>query len=171
MGKSNIVELVENFKKVQTEMMKKLKADGQEELKIVFKDIFDKHIGLKKFAYLGYTPSFNDGDPCYHSGYSGVGLFEKRTYSGGSYWTSDCEDNSELESFLSEDGESCDETDGDDEKISVNKDCATLRQASYDVAALEDIVELVYDTNYIIKVELEDDGSVSVDVDDYDCGH
>ncbi len=171
--KSNIVELVENFKKVQSEMMAKLKADGQEELKVVFKDIFDKHPGLKKFAYLGYTPGFNDGDPCYHSGQSSVGVFEKcySNYSQQHYYSSDCE-NTELEEFLSEQGQSCDDTDADEEELtSVNKDCATLQQASYDVAALEDIVELVYDTDYIIKVELNDDGSVSVDVDDYDCGH
>lgn len=177
MTKSNIVELVANFKKTQTEMMAKLKQDSEEELKVVFADIFAKHPGLKAFAYVGYTPGFNDGDPCYHIGYSYVGDFHLATYNysyrnGERYWTADCYEETgwgELESyFLSEDAD-LDNTDGPLDF--VNKDCATIEQASSDVEELSDIIELVYGTDYLIKVSLNEDGQVVVEHDYYECGY
>lgn len=173
---SNIVKMVADFKKAQAEMMAKLKQDGEEELKIVFKSIFDKHPGLKAFAYVGYTMGFNDGEPCYHSGYSYVGNFHLQTRSwrpeDGPYWTADCYEETgwnEVESlFLSEDA---DLDDTETPLDFVNKDCPTLEQAGTDVEELSDIVELVYDTDYLIKVSLNDDGSVSLEHDHYDCGY
>jgi hypothetical protein len=171
----NIVKLVQDFKRSQQEMMAKLKQDGEAELKIVFKSIFDKHPGLKAFAYIGWTMGFNDGEPCYHSGYSYVGDFSiaRRSWRNNEpYWTADCCEESgweELESlFLDEDA---DLEDTDTPLDFTNKDCTTLEQAKKDVEELSDIVELVYDTNYLIKVSLNEDGSVNMEVDDYDCGY
>lgn len=175
--KSNIVELVANFKKTQAEMMAKLKQDGEEELKVVFKDIFDKHPGLKAFAYVGWTMGFNDGEACYHQGYSYVGDFHltERTWrssKGEKYWTADCYDESgwsELEShFL---GEDADLEDINTPLDFVNKNCKTIDEASGEVEALSDIIELVYDTDYLIKVSLNEDGSVNVEHDYYECGY
>lgn len=174
---SNIVKMVEDFKKAQAEMMAKLKQDGENEMKIVFKDIFDNHPGLKAFAYVGYTMGFNDGEPCYHSGYSYVGDFHIQTYNysyrnGEEYWTADCYEETgwgELEDFFL--GEDADLDNTNDPLDFVNKDCTDIESARSAVAALEDIIELVYDTNYLIKVSLNDDGSVNVEHDEYDCGY
>lgn len=174
---NNIVKMVQDFKAAQAAMMEKLKKDGEKELAVVFKDIFDRHPGLKAFAYVGYTMGFNDGEPCYHRGYSYVGDFHLTEYTWGSekgkmYWTADCYDETgwdELEShFLNDDA---DLDDADTPLDFVNKGCATIEQAAKDVEELSDIVELVYETNYLIKVSLNDDGEVVVEYDDYDCGY
>ena len=174
---SNIVQLVKDFHIAQQQLKAKLKADGEQQLKIVFAEIFAKHPGLKGFTYLGYTPGFNDGDPCYHSGSSAVGLFNMSSYERGgetvTYRTSDFDESSQLsEFFVGEDYEDyADVEEGEEDWQPLNSGCATLEQASADVAEVEDVIEMVYDTNYLIKVTLTDDGVVSVDYEDYDCGH
>lgn len=173
---SNIVQLVENFKKTQAEMMAKLKQDGKAELAIVFKDVFEKHPGLKGFAFVGSTPGFNDGDPCTHTGYSYVGNFHTDTSkwhnNGAPYYTADYVDergSGELEGFFVDEDVDLDDTAAPLDFL--NKDCKTIDKAAIEVAKLEDIVEFVYDTNYLIKVSLASDGSVFVEYDDYDCGY
>lgn len=172
---SNIVQLVKDFHAAQAELTTKLKADGEAQLKIVFKEIFNKHPGLKAFAYVGYTMGFNDGEACYHSGYSYVGNFHLQEYwkkDGTQYWTADCYDETgwgELEDhFLNEDAALDDTSNPLD---FVNKDCATIEQASADVEEVSDVIEMVYDTNYLIKVSLNDAGEVVTEIDGYDCGY
>lgn len=135
----------------------------------VFKEFFDKHKGMRKIRFVGYTPSFNDGDPCYHSSDFAVGLYSRqpKTYrESGFYIESD---------DYSEDCEFFDlELDDDDDKIvSFANDGfkGDVEAMGQDMQSIEQIVELLYNTDYDVRVTLEDDGSIEVDHDGYDCGY
>lgn len=43
----------------------KLEEEGEEALKELFKDFFEKYPSAKAITWRQYTPYFNDGDPCY----------------------------------------------------------------------------------------------------------
>ena len=43
----------------------KLEEEGEEALKELFKEFFDKHPRAEAVHWRQYTPYFNDGDPCY----------------------------------------------------------------------------------------------------------
>lgn len=46
---------------------KKLHDEGEEAVKELFKEFFDKHPEVEDVHWRQYTPYFNDGDPCYFS--------------------------------------------------------------------------------------------------------
>lgn len=50
----------------------KLAEEGEDAVKELFKELFDKHPQLASVTWRQYTPYFNDGDPCYFR----VGEFE-----------------------------------------------------------------------------------------------
>lgn len=45
----------------------KLVEEGEDALKEVFKELFEKHPRLESVTWVQYTPYFNDGDQCYFS--------------------------------------------------------------------------------------------------------
>jgi len=45
----------------------KLEKQGEDAVKEVFKEFFDKHPSAESITWRQYTPYFNDGDPCYFS--------------------------------------------------------------------------------------------------------
>ena len=122
-------------------------------LKPEFNKLFADHPGLKGFAYLAYTPGFNDGDPCYRHENIFIGDGD------------DSRDYDEICEFL------YDESIEDTDDVWINKDCKTVEQARKDVALFDYVFELLYDTNYIVKVSINNVGDVSIDYDDYDCGY
>ena len=67
---TTIKESLEAINKAKYDL--KLNA-SKETLKPEFKKLFADHPGLKGFAYLAWTPGFNDGDPCYRNENSFVG--------------------------------------------------------------------------------------------------
>ena len=142
---TTIKESLEAINKAKYDL--KLNA-SKETLKPEFKKLFADHPGLKGFAYLAWTPGFNDGDPCYRNENSFVGEGDG------------AEDYNEVAEFLFAEND-----------ISINKDCLTIEQARKDVALFSDVFELMYDTNYIVKVSINDDGEVSIEQDEYDCGY
>jgi len=175
---SNIVEIVREFKRTQAELMKKMKDDGKNELAKVFKDIFDRHPGLKAFGFIGWTMGFNDGEACYHQGYVRVGRIHKhnRYRSDEVYYTTDFLDDSGEDEFKELFGFDEDEVVKKDYYITepfrlINSDCATLESAEAELEELNDIVEMVFDTDYLIKVRLLENGGVDIEVDGYDCGY
>lgn len=169
-----ITGLLNQFKEAQRELRKRLEADGEKLLKESFKELFDKHQGLKVFAFIGSTPSFNDGEPCEHSGDSYIGeYYEFKTGTYGSYWTNDWDNKEQLTELFVENSDEFEEDDSADavQPILVNRNCTTLKEAGSDVQDFEDAIEMVYGTNYQVIVRLEDDGTVSIEHDDYDCGY
>lgn len=155
-----------NFRKQIKAFEEKLRKSAEGNLSEIFKELFDKHQGLRKIAYQGYTPSFNDGEPCEHRSRGSVCNVRWYEFRDGRRWlTGDdlaesCEDFFELES------------DKETQHIEhANIACVDLSAAEQDVNALTEVIDIVYDTNYQVLITLEDDGSVTVESDEYDCGY
>lgn len=49
------------------EQKHKLESLLKDNLLNMYKCVFDEHPEIFSFAFTGYTPYFNDGDPCYYS--------------------------------------------------------------------------------------------------------
>lgn len=161
---NDINQLIDDYKRINEELNRKLQEHGTTFFVSLFQKLFDENPGLNKMAVLGWTPGFNDGEPCTHSSNVYVGI--TYTYSSGTY--ADYSDYDELVEFFEED---IDENGEAKEAINPNLECETLRQVKQILDSFEDIFERVYHTNFIIKVTRDEDGSACVDVDDYDCGH
>ena len=44
------------------------------------------------------------------------------------------------------------------------------KEMNTDLGIIKKIADMVYGTNYVLYVTLEEDGSVNIDHEDYDCG-
>ena len=148
---SDIKTLLKQYEEVNAELNKQIKENGGGFINTLFQEIFDQHDGLNVVAILGYTPSFNDGDPCSHNSF---------IYTG---------DNND---FVDEIG-SFEETFEYDEENEehLNSKCTTLAEAYNQVSAYEEIIERIYGTNFQLIVTRNEDGSVDVSEDEYDCGY
>lgn len=172
-----ITTLLTQFKEAQRELRSRLEAEGETLLKESFKELFDKHKGLKVFVFVGSTPSFNDGEACEHRGESYIGdeLYLKPYFdNSGKYWCDSWDDKEELDEFFVENIEDFNRGDVSGaalQPILVNRHCETLGQAFADIKDFEDAVEMVYHTNYQVVVQLEDDDSISLTHEEYDCGY
>lgn len=62
-----MAKLFDELKALKDAYDTKLKEEGEDALKEVFKELFDKHPRLESVTWVQYTPYFNDGDPCYFS--------------------------------------------------------------------------------------------------------
>lgn len=51
-------------KELKTKFDKIVKKEGEKALEEIFKEAINKHNDLQEICIRGYTPSFNDGDPC-----------------------------------------------------------------------------------------------------------
>lgn len=154
-----------NFRKQIQAFEEELRKSAEGNLSEIFKELFDKHQGLRKIVYQGYTPSFNDGEPCEHSSQGSVCNVYWRTYSFGPYLSGD---------DLAEQYEDFFELDSDKETQHIehsNIACVDLSAAEQDVNALTEVIDIVYGTNYQVLITLEDDGSVTIESDEYDCGY
>lgn len=134
----------------------------------VLKEFFAKHVGMKKIRFVGYTPSFNDGDPCNHYSDFGVGLYshQQTTYRDSGFYI-DSDDYSEDCEFFDL------ELDEDEKIVSFANDGfkGDVEAMYQDMRTIGQIVELLYTTNYEVLVTLEDDGTVEVARDRYNCGY
>jgi len=61
---AKLFDELEALKKAYDE---KLEKEGENAVKEVFKEFFDKHPSAESISWTQYTPYFNDGDPCYFS--------------------------------------------------------------------------------------------------------
>jgi hypothetical protein len=67
-----MAKLFDELKALKEAYDTKLSEEGEEAVKELFKELFDKHPQLESVTWRQYTPYFNDGDPCYFR----VGEFE-----------------------------------------------------------------------------------------------
>lgn len=154
-----------NFRKKIAEFEDELRKSAETNLAEIFKELFDKHQGLRKIVYQGYTPSFNDGEPCEHSSQGSICNVRWRTYSYGKYLSGD-DLHGQYEEFFEL------ESDEDTNYVKhANSECLDLGAAEQDVNTLSEIIDIVYYTNFVVYITLEDDGSVTVESDEYDCGY
>ena len=67
-----MAKLFDELKALKEAYDKKLNEEGENAIKELFKELFEKHPQLESVSWRQYTPYFNDGDPCYFR----VGEFE-----------------------------------------------------------------------------------------------
>ena len=160
---SDIKALLKQYEEVNAELNKQIAENGKQFLESVFQEIFDQNEGLKLIYILGWTPGFNDGEPCTHSQESFVGDSRHVGYLSREYY--DFEERELFDEFEVE-------LDEDDNVLShINSECKTLDRVAKQVSTYEELVERVYNTNFEIKVSLNAEGKVVVDQDWYDCGY
>lgn len=152
----NIEKVLADYTAANRALNAALKENGKKCIEELFTKIFNEHEGLNLVIIQGSTPSFNDGDVCSHSQNTLVGKV-----GWGKYF--DYEDHSYEEEFEHE------EDDG--VKTNINSRCGTLKQAYEQITNFDEIIARVFDTNFLITASRNKDGSVSVDVDDYECGY
>lgn len=163
---TDIKSLLKQYEEVNAELNKQIAENGKQFLESVFQEIFDQNDGLKLVYIIGWTPGFNDGEPCTHSQESFVGSSHTWSYRGEERLSYDFDDRELYEELEVEF-----EEDSDEVVKHINSDCKTLDLVSKQISAYEELVERVYNTNFEIKVTLNSDGKVVVDQDWYDCGY
>jgi len=165
---TDIKSLLKQYEEVNAELNKQIAENGKQFLESVFQETFDQNEGLKLIYIRGWTPSFNDGEPCTHSQESYVGYSHTyySSYRGRDVVSYDFDDYELFDKFDVEFNES-----GDVILSHINSDCKTLDKVKAQVDAYEELVERVYDTNFEIKVTVNDEGEVVVDQDWYECGY
>lgn len=151
---SNIKQLLKQYEEVNAELNKQIKENGGKFIQELFQDIFNDNKGLNLVIVRGHTPSFNDGEPCTHSQET---LVARNSY--GKYL--------DYQDYGLED----DFEEGCEEGQHVNSSCESLDTVYKSVTAFDEIIERVYDTNFEIKVSLDESGKVIVEHDYYDCGY
>jgi hypothetical protein len=156
-----------NFRQKIAEFEAELRKSAETNLAEIFKELFDKHQGLRKIVYQGYTPSFNDGEPCEHSSLGSVcNVYWMEYYKGEGQYLSGDDLHEQYEEFF--------ELESDEETYYIkhaNSECLDLDAAEQDVTTLSEIIDIVYYTNFVVYITLEDDGSVTVESNEYDCGY
>ena len=124
-----------------------------EELKVKYGDF--------AVVFIGYTPSFNDGEPCVHrSDY----LYPMRLVESkwGKYWNNDERESAEDYADLFE---------LDDEtETSINTHLEGDEGFEDDLESLNDLLTEVYYTNYEVKIKVKGD-SILIEDEDYYCGY
>lgn len=152
---NDIKSLLKQYEQVNKELNKQIKENGNAFVEALFQEIFDQHEGLNFVLIRGYTPGFNDGEPCTHSQNTFVGANDYGNYL-------DFEDYELYEEFGVEEGET---------ENHINKDCKSLKEAKAQIEAYDEIIERVFITNFDLKVTKGEDGKVKVVEDDYWCGY
>ena len=143
-------------------------SNAETSLADVFKEFFQRHEGMKKVLFIGYTPSFNDGEPCLNSSDVANGLYSRQIRDDS--YRIICDDYSHYKKYkqffdlvVTEEGGivsfANDQFKGD--VAAMNTDLETIIQ----------VIDMLYATNYEVKVSLRDDGSVELIHEEYDCGY
>lgn len=152
-------------------------------LKGKLREIFDALPDLTHIEMYGYTPSFNDGDPCYHRQYvTGKGYDEYHVLRKGTSikciheeWIRDLSDDSYDEEGNETDLFSPSQLEGLDgwapyptQEISpeTRRAVRTIMSSNQ----MKGYVTSVYDTNFCLLIYPDGD-SVEILDDEYDCGH
>lgn len=167
----NILKMIEEMNTKIAELKDEVKKNGTQGLAEIAKDVFNQVEGLRKFVIVGYTPGFNDGEPCYHSSFYGIGGYHYAEHwrDKGTYYVGGDEvaEHENWEEFFE-----IDEFPTYPEPIVYANSGVKDQDKAYRlIGQLDDVCEVLYGTNYEVRVTLNDDGSVGVQVDDYDCGY
>ena len=121
---------------------------------------------LNQIIIKGYTPSFNDGDPCTHS--------QMDPYINGTdeYGDRDDDDSDGDEEESDKEEDSDGEADNDEaapEPLELTNEDREL--VSSEMNTLADMFESVLGTNWKLTIERQKDGTISWEQEDYDCGN
>lgn len=122
---------------------------GNEIIEEAFKELFDQYDHLDAVFVYGYTPGFNDGDPCTHRQYAET-------------------DPDEMEGYLEENCE------GEfDEDVRLNEDLSGTQAGEIQttLSNLGDLFERILDTDYYIFAKRNDDSTIELNIGEYECGY
>lgn len=134
-----------------------VKSDGDAMVKGFFEALFAEHEKLDMVLVYGYTPSFNDGDPCSHSQYS-------------IFVGDEINDTVDLWDLLEID---VDDEDNEDSLENINSKLSSTEAQKIErkIDAIDDLLERVYDTDFYVLARRLEDGTIDIDFGDYDCGY
>lgn len=159
---TSIAMTIHSYMQAKNQLEQMIKDDREKAAKEIFGSIFLGYPGLNRIALVGYTPSFNDGDPCEHDGF----VFTGYSDDGIPDYEYELSMEDELDEFFFEDGEERIEPFNQIESEKIDRDIVRA------VMAFDDIIHQIYGTNYLLKVSYDrDTETVSVEEDEYDCGH
>jgi hypothetical protein len=132
--------------------------------------VFDQHPNVKSFAIRGYTPSFNDGDPC-------TFRFSRDPYRINGCDPDDSPDDSAEKPVPTDaDWESGERWDSDKRKVVKVGDAGwaylakTFIRDSFSILT-EDQAERMFGTNFLLTFKRKRGGGVTVKKKEYDCGY
>jgi hypothetical protein len=176
---SKLDELIESYGEDYAARRAKAKKNVVE----VFDAIFEEIPDLKFIRMIGYTPGFNDGDPCTHEMLAMVDGYGSRDLLEGladQYYDEDevdyeamLEDHPELKDMVYIKGFSerkwNDET-NKVEDVALNEFQTLCMKAHKLLYAINDDLEIVYGTDWQITLT-RTDSSYTIDVDHYSCGY
>lgn len=149
------LDLINQYRELQKKVKKQLQTEGTEIAKELFKQFFQEHPGLTKLVINGYTPGFNDGEPCVHEQRIVCGTSwgaEKKYFDFSDY---------DLEEFFEFNKEN---------NNHVNASCESLKSLEGAMEDLKEILEGIYGTCWELKISYSN-GEVSIEQEDYDCGY
>lgn len=131
-----------------------VKSDGKAMVKGFFETLFAEHKDLEMVLVYGYTPGFNDGDPCTHNQYSTLDADEIND-------TVDLWDLLEIE----------DETGDELEEINSKLSHEESNKIENKIDSIDDLLERVYYTDFYVFARRLEDGTIEIDSGDYECGY
>lgn len=133
-----------------------VKSDGKEMVKGFFEILFADHKDLEMVLVYGYTPGFNDGDPCSHTQYS---IFDGN----------EIIDTVDLLDILEFD----EDEDEDDALENINSKLSSTEAQKIErkIDAVDDLLERVYYTDFYVFARRLEDGTIEIDKGDYECGY
>ncbi|MNG09106.1 hypothetical protein D3C84_925080 [compost metagenome] len=158
MSTEKFQSIFDQWKENDRIISEQVKLNGENFMKEMLKVVYDQNPGLERIVFLGWTPSFNDGEPCEHRDYVYVG--KSSSYSDGSVYF-DYSDYSEVEEFF---------TDDEGDKY-YNADLKNFDEVIAQVESVLEIIRRIHTTNFMVSVSLDESGEVQVDVDEYDPGY
>lgn len=145
------------------EAMMNIKSNRQAILNSALEEL-KQFVNLRKFIIIGYTPGFNDGDPCTHKSYSYV----TSSYMGE---IAECDDSQQLRSFVGVP----DDYEGETYKWLYNNEINHLtnedkHQINPIMSDIKVLLSDLYHTDYMVMVDMTGD-TPKIVVNDYDCGY
>lgn len=118
--------------------------------------LFDFFPALNEIVLRGYTPGFNDGEPCTHS--------MEEPYLNG---RNNCGDTMRSRYESDDEDEEGDENDRQVDALS-KPDRKVIAKI---LGGMTDAIGFLYDTNFEVTATRKADGSVTVEKGYYDCGY
>jgi|AGFS01.1.fsa_nt_gi hypothetical protein len=126
---------------------------GAEMVKSFFEDIFAQYEDLDMVFVYAYTPSFNDGDPCYHIQHVAIESGEIMDF---------------VEEYLEDDA---DEEEIEEREINANISNQQRREIEDAIDGIEGLLEEQNGTDWYVFAKREVDGTISIQDGDYECGY
>lgn len=121
------------------------------------RQLFKRFDGLNAVAILGWTPGFNDGEPCTHSSHVFAGVVNS--------YGMDFDDYGEVSDFAMD--HTPDGAQGPNDSLSAHD----RTKVAEELLVLDEVLEFLWETNYRMTAYRDEDGLVVIEIDHYDCGY